>query len=110
MSLSLVLIWFYAFILTAAGAYNFGGCNTSNLLVAASSGCARSQVTMDMCRTDASSALAQAPWTPAYPFRFGTPTFKWSSICIMLTASLISIVDSVSDPCLLAPTAIISLS
>lgn len=95
--LGLAIIWAYAFLLTAAGAYNFSGCSvnvpTSNIV---SDKCRKHIFTMTHCRTDISAALKTAAWFRfPYPFQWGIPSFHWKTAGVMMVASLIASVDSV---------------
>ena len=96
--LSVVIVWAYAFFLTAGGAYNYKGCTSnipsSNILL---DGCRRHSLTMKYCRTDVSSAWTTAAWVRVpYPFQWGSPTFHFKTSIIMVIASLVASVDSVS--------------
>lgn len=95
--LSLGIIWAYAFLLTAGGAYNFKGCNmnvpVSNIV---SAQCRKHVYTMQHCRTDTSNALITSSWFRVpYPFQWGVPTFHWKTAGVMIAASFIASVDSV---------------
>ncbi|KAL5714384.1 Nucleobase-ascorbate transporter 11 [Ranunculus cassubicifolius] len=95
--LSVVIVWVYAFFLTAAGAYNYKGCDpnipSSNIL---SDSCRQHVFTMQHCRTDASNAWTTANWVRIpYPLQWGIPTFHFRTALIMIIVSLISSVDSV---------------
>ena len=96
--LGLGIIWAYAFLLTAAGAYNYNGCNihipSSNII---SEKCRKHAFTMTHCRTDMSVAMKTADWFRfPYPLQWGIPVFHWKSACIMIVASIIASIDSVS--------------
>jgi hypothetical protein len=53
--------------------------------------------TMLSCRTDVSNALSTSTWFRfPYPFQWGFPTFNWQSGVVMIVASVIASVDSVS--------------
>ncbi|CAA0810892.1 Nucleobase-ascorbate transporter 3 [Striga hermonthica] len=72
------LIWAFAAILTAAGAYN-------NV---------REQ-TKSSCRTDRSFLISSAPWIKIpYPFQWGTPIFRASHLFGMMGAALVSSAES----------------
>ncbi|GER36334.1 xanthine/uracil permease family protein [Striga asiatica] len=72
------LIWAFAAILTAAGAYN-------NV---------REQ-TKSSCRTDRSFLISSAPWIKIpYPFQWGTPIFRASHVFGMMGAALVSSAES----------------
>uniref|UniRef100_A0A1S3BNP2 Uncharacterized protein n=1 Tax=Cucumis melo TaxID=3656 RepID=A0A1S3BNP2_CUCME len=95
--LSVVIIWAYAFFLTAGGAYNFTGCSpdvpSSNIIVDA---CRRHADTMKHCRTDVSSAWRTAAWVRIpYPLQWGVPIFHIKTSIIMIMVSLVSSVDSI---------------
>ncbi|KAL3527551.1 hypothetical protein ACH5RR_012207 [Cinchona calisaya] len=95
--LSVMIIWAYAFFLTAGGAYNYKGCNpdipSSNVLVDA---CRRHAYTMKHCRTDVSNAMRTAAWVRIpYPLQWGIPIFRARTSSIMIFASLVASVDSV---------------
>ncbi|KAJ4825335.1 Nucleobase-ascorbate transporter 11 [Turnera subulata] len=95
--LSVMIIWTYAFFLTAGGAYNYKGCSpdipVSNILVDA---CRRHAYTMQHCRTDASNAWRTAEWVRIpYPFQWGLPIFHFRTSLIMIFVSLVASVDSV---------------
>lgn len=92
------MIWTYAFFLTAGGAYNYKGCSpdipSSNILVDA---CRKHAYTMQHCRTDASNAWRTAAWVRIpYPLQWGVPIFHFRTSLIMIIASLVASVDSVS--------------
>lgn len=96
--LSVGIIWAYAFFLTAGGAYNYKGCSpnvpSSNILL---DSCRRKVETMKRCRTDVSNAWHTADWVRIpYPFQWGPPTFHFKTVIIMVFASLVASVDSVS--------------
>lgn len=96
--LSVAIVWAYAFFLTAGGAYDYKGCNSnipsSNILF---DGCRRHALTMKHCRTDVSNAWKTAAWVRVpYPFQWGSPTFHFKTSIIMMIASLVASVDSVS--------------
>ncbi|KAG6702679.1 hypothetical protein I3842_07G047400 [Carya illinoinensis] len=65
--LSIMIIWTYAFFLTAGGAYNYKGCSpdipSSNILIDA---CRKHAYTMKHCRTDVSNAWRAAAWVGTY--------------------------------------------
>lgn len=97
--LGLGIIWAYAFLLTEAGVYNYKGCSvhvpTSNII---SDECRKHVFTMMHCRTDASMAMKSAAWFRVpYPFQWGIPTFHWKTSCLMIVASVVTIVDSVGS-------------
>ncbi|KAL3524932.1 hypothetical protein ACH5RR_013304 [Cinchona calisaya] len=95
--LSGIIIWAYAFFLTAGGAYNYKGCNpdipSSNVLIDA---CRRHAYTMKHCRTDVSNAMRTAAWVRIpYPLQWGIPIFRMRTSIIMIFVSLVAAVDSV---------------
>ncbi|EHA8589606.1 nucleobase-ascorbate transporter 11 [Cocos nucifera] len=97
--LSVVIVWAYAFFLTAGGAYNYKGCSanipSSNILLDA---CRRHADTMKHCRTDVSNAWKTAAWVRVpYPFQWGSPTFNFKTSFIMVIVSLVASVDSVGS-------------
>jgi nucleobase transporter 1/2 len=98
--LSIMIIWTYAFFLTAGGAYNYKGCSpdipSSNILINA---CRKHAYTMKHCRTDVSNAWKTAAWVRIpYPFQWGIPIFHLRTSMIMIIVSLVASVDSVSIP------------
>ncbi|KAL2527988.1 Nucleobase-ascorbate transporter 11 [Forsythia ovata] len=95
--LSVVIIWTYAFFLTAGGAYNYKGCSpdipSSNILI---DGCIRHAYTMKHCRTDVSDAMRTAAWVRIpYPLQWGIPIFSLRTSIIMIFVSLVASIDSV---------------
>ncbi|XP_075653596.1 nucleobase-ascorbate transporter 11 [Castanea sativa] len=95
--LSVMIIWTYAFFLTAGGAYNYKGCSpdipSSNILIDA---CKKHAYTMKHCRTDVSNAWRTAEWVRVpYPLQWGIPIFHLRTSMIMIIASLVASVDSV---------------
>ncbi|MCO5587674.1 hypothetical protein L7F22_041625 [Adiantum nelumboides] len=97
--LGLAIVWAYAFLLTAGGAYNYNGCNphvpVSNII---SKACKKHAFTMLHCRTDMSTALKTAAWLRfPYPFQWGLPTFQWKTASVMMVANVIGCVDSVGS-------------
>lgn len=96
--LSVAIVWAYAFFLTTGGAYNYKGCNSnipnSNILL---DSCKRHVDTMRHCRTDASNAWRTAAWVRVpYPFQWGAPSFHFKTSILMIIASIVASVDSVS--------------
>ncbi|KAJ8765524.1 hypothetical protein K2173_014646 [Erythroxylum novogranatense] len=94
---SVMIIWIYAFFLTAGGAYNFKGCSpgipSSNILV---DQCRKHAYTMQHCRTDVSNAWKTAAWVRIpYPLQWGIPIFHLRTSLIMIIVSLVASVDSV---------------
>ncbi|PRQ48473.1 putative xanthine/uracil/vitamin C permease [Rosa chinensis] len=95
--LSIMIIWTYAFFLTAGGAYDYKGCTSdipsSNILIDA---CRRHAYTMQHCRTDVSNAWRTAAWVRIpYPLQWGIPIFHFRTSIIMVFVSLVASVDSV---------------
>ncbi|XP_041016819.1 nucleobase-ascorbate transporter 11-like isoform X2 [Juglans microcarpa x Juglans regia] len=95
--LSIMIIWTYAFFLTAGGAYNYKGCSpdipSSNILIDA---CRKHAYTMKHCRTDVSNAWRAAAWVRIpYPLQWGIPIFHLRTSMIMIIVSLVASVDSV---------------
>lgn len=95
--LSVMIIWAYAFFLTAGGAYNYKGCSadipSSNILIDA---CRKHAYTMKHCRTDVSDAMRTAEWVRIpYPLQWGIPVFRLRTSLIMIFVSLVASVDSV---------------
>lgn len=96
---SVMIIWAYAFFLTAGGAYDYKGCSpdipSSNILV---DSCRKHVYTMKHCRTDVSNAMRTAAWVRIpYPLQWGTPIFHLRTSMIMIVVSLVASVDSVSS-------------
>ncbi|KAL4649770.1 hypothetical protein ACB092_01G038400 [Castanea dentata] len=74
----IAIVWAFAAILTAAGAYN----NVK-------------EQTKQSCRTDHSFLIASAPWIKIpYPFQWGTPIFRASHVFGMLGAALVTSAES----------------
>lgn len=72
------IVWAFAAILTAAGAYN----NVS----------AKTKLS---CRTDGSGLLSSAPWIKIpYPFQWGTPIFRADHVFGMIGAALVTSAES----------------
>ncbi|PSS31390.1 Nucleobase-ascorbate transporter like [Actinidia chinensis var. chinensis] len=72
------LIWAFAAILTAAGAYN----NVKPM-------------TEQSCRVDRSFLLSSAPWIKIpYPFQWGAPIFRASHVIGMMGAALVTSAES----------------
>ncbi|XP_008786258.2 nucleobase-ascorbate transporter 11-like [Phoenix dactylifera] len=97
--LSVVIVWAYAFFLTAGGAYNYKSCSSnipsSNILLDA---CRRHADTMKHCRTDVSNAWKTAAWVRVpYPFQWGSPIFSFKTSFIMVIVALVASVDSVGS-------------
>ncbi|KAG9440691.1 hypothetical protein H6P81_020856 [Aristolochia fimbriata] len=97
--LSVIMVWAYAFFLTAGGAYNYKGCSpnipSSNILTDA---CRQHAFTMKHCRTDVSNAWKTAAWVRIpYPLQWGIPTFHLRTSIIMIIVTLVASVDSVGS-------------
>ncbi|XP_042015425.1 nucleobase-ascorbate transporter 11 [Salvia splendens] len=95
--LSVMIIWAYAFFLTAGGAYNYKGCSvdvpSSNILIDA---CRKHAYTMKHCRTDVSDAMRTAAWVRVpYPLQWGIPIFRLRTSLIMIFVSVVASVESV---------------
>ncbi|CAA7409778.1 unnamed protein product [Spirodela intermedia] len=76
--ISVSIIWIYAIILTAGGAYKH-----------------RSERTQDSCRTDRANLISSAPWFKfPYPLQWGPPTFDAGHSVAMMAAVLVSLVES----------------
>ncbi|KAK3039366.1 hypothetical protein RJ639_027615 [Escallonia herrerae] len=72
------LVWAFAAILTASGAYNH----------------VKEQTKMS-CRVDRSFLLSSAPWIKVpYPFQWGAPIFRASHVFGMIGAALVSSAES----------------
>lgn len=94
-----MIIWAYAFFLTAGGAYDYKGCSSdipiSNILLDT---CRKHAYTMKNCRTDVSNAWRTANWVRIpYPLQWGIPIFHLRTSLIMIISSLVASIDSVSD-------------
>uniref|UniRef100_A0A0E0D4V8 Uncharacterized protein n=1 Tax=Oryza meridionalis TaxID=40149 RepID=A0A0E0D4V8_9ORYZ len=75
---TVLVVWIYAEILTAAGAYN-----------------ERSLVTQFSCRADRSGLIHGAPWVRfPYPFQWGYPIFFADDCFVMIAASFVSLIES----------------
>ncbi|XWS54670.1 hypothetical protein CRYUN_Cryun10bG0108400 [Craigia yunnanensis] len=75
---SVAIIWGYAEILTAAGAYDN-----------------RAPKTQFSCRTDRSGLISAAPWIRVpYPFQWGTPSFNAGDAVAVIAASFVAIIES----------------
>ncbi|RCV41378.1 hypothetical protein SEVIR_9G129800v4 [Setaria viridis] len=75
---TIIIVWIYAEILTAAGAYN-----------------ERGPVTQFSCRTDRAGIIQGSPWVRfPYPFQWGYPIFCWQDCLAMLAASFASLIES----------------
>ncbi|XP_020574500.1 nucleobase-ascorbate transporter 6-like [Phalaenopsis equestris] len=76
--ISAAVIWAYAHILTASGAYRHS-----------------SPSTQSSCRTDRAGLVGASPWIRfPYPFQWGAPTFNAGDVFAMMAASFASLVES----------------
>ncbi|KAK1322060.1 Nucleobase-ascorbate transporter 2 [Acorus calamus] len=76
--MSIVVIWIYAYILTASGAYRH-----------------RPEITQVHCRVDKSNLISSAPWIKIpYPLQWGAPTFDAGHAFGMMAAALVSLIES----------------
>ncbi|XP_010246467.1 PREDICTED: nucleobase-ascorbate transporter 2 [Nelumbo nucifera] len=76
--LSITLIWAYAHLLTASGAYKH-----------------RPHTTQLNCRTDRAHLISSAPWIKIpYPLQWGAPTFNAGHAFGMMAAVLVSLIES----------------
>ncbi|KAE9601192.1 hypothetical protein Lal_00024023 [Lupinus albus] len=76
--ISTTVIWVYADLLTAGGAYKH-----------------RKQVTQHSCRTDRANLISAAPWIKIpYPLEWGAPTFDAGHCFGMVAAVLVSLIES----------------
>ncbi|KAE9457931.1 hypothetical protein C3L33_10165, partial [Rhododendron williamsianum] len=76
--ISVSIIWIYAIILTAGGAYR----NSP-------------YITQHSCRTDKADLISTAPWFKfPYPLQWGPPTFSAGHSFAMMSAVLVSMVES----------------
>ncbi|XP_074286011.1 nucleobase-ascorbate transporter 1 isoform X2 [Silene latifolia] len=72
------IVWIYAVILTAAGAYRHTPIRTKN-----------------SCRTDRANLISTAPWFKfPYPLQWGPPTFAAGHCFAMMSAVFVSMVES----------------
>ncbi|XP_022728483.1 nucleobase-ascorbate transporter 1-like isoform X2 [Durio zibethinus] len=72
------IIWIYSLILTASGAYRD-----------------KPNGTQFSCRTDRANLISTAPWFKfPYPFQWGPPTFSAGHSFAMMSAVLVSMVES----------------
>ncbi|GFY85298.1 Xanthine/uracil permease family protein [Actinidia rufa] len=75
--ISVTIIWVYATILTASGAYHD-----------------KPSVTQKSCRTDKADLISTAPWFKfPYPLQWGPPTFAAGHSFAMMSAVLVSMVE-----------------
>ncbi|KAL6209960.1 hypothetical protein ACLB2K_020898 [Fragaria x ananassa] len=76
---SVAIVWVYAEILTAGGAYNH-----------------KSPSTQTSCRTDRSGLVRAAPWVRVpYPFQWGRPYFNAGDTFAIMAAALVAIIESI---------------
>ncbi|KAK1275920.1 Nucleobase-ascorbate transporter 2 [Acorus gramineus] len=76
--MSIIVIWIYAYILTASGAYRH-----------------RPEITQVHCRVDKSNLISSAPWIKIpYPLQWGAPTFDAGHAFGMMAAALVSLIES----------------
>ncbi|WRX27706.1 Nucleobase cation symporter 2 family - like 9 [Theobroma cacao] len=76
--ISITVIWAYAHLLTASGAYKH-----------------RPQLTQLNCRTDKANLISSAPWIKIpYPLQWGAPTFDAGHAFGMMAAVLVSLIES----------------
>ncbi|XP_072968348.1 nucleobase-ascorbate transporter 2-like [Typha angustifolia] len=76
--ISITLIWAYAHILTASGAYKHSP-----------------ELTQVNCRTDRANLISSAPWIKIpYPLQWGAPTFDAGHSFGMMAAVLVSLIES----------------
>ncbi|XP_021848334.1 nucleobase-ascorbate transporter 1 isoform X1 [Spinacia oleracea] len=72
------IVWVYAIVLTAAGAYRH-----------------KSGHTQISCRTDRSNLISTAPWFKfPYPLQWGPPTFAAGHSVAMMASVLVSMIES----------------
>ncbi|KAH6796009.1 hypothetical protein C2S51_036995 [Perilla frutescens var. frutescens] len=72
------IIWIYSLILTASGAYR-----------------GKPNATQISCRTDRANLISTAPWFKfPYPLQWGAPTFAAGHCFAMMSAVLVSMVES----------------
>ncbi|KAB5534144.1 hypothetical protein DKX38_017230 [Salix brachista] len=76
--LSITVIWAYAHLLTASGAYKH-----------------RPEITQINCRTDQAYLISSAPWIKIpYPLQWGAPTFDAGHCFGMMAAVFVSMIES----------------
>ncbi|KAH1189516.1 Nucleobase-ascorbate transporter 1 [Glycine max] len=72
------IVWIYSVILTASGAYRH-----------------RPTITQNSCRTDRANLISTAPWFMfPYPLQWGPPTFSAGHSFAMMSAVIVSMVES----------------
>ncbi|GLT68324.1 hypothetical protein SLA2020_405700 [Shorea laevis] len=76
--ISITVIWAYAHLLTASGAYRH-----------------RPELTQINCRTDKANLISSAPWIKIpYPLQWGAPTFDAGHAFGMMAAVFVSLIES----------------
>ncbi|XP_058201002.1 nucleobase-ascorbate transporter 2 isoform X2 [Rhododendron vialii] len=76
--ISVTVIWAYAHLLTASGAYKH-----------------RPELTQTHCRTDRANLISSAPWIKIpYPLQWGAPTFDAGHAFGMMAAVFVSMIES----------------
>ncbi|KAL8468269.1 hypothetical protein ACS0TY_031490 [Phlomoides rotata] len=76
--ITVTVIWAYAHLLTASGAYKH-----------------HPQLTQINCRTDKANLISSAPWIKIpYPLQWGAPTFDAGHAFGMMSAVLVSLIES----------------
>ncbi|KAL6536860.1 N-terminal acetyltransferase [Orobanche hederae] len=76
--ISVAIMWIFSLILTASGAYS-----------------GRPHATQLSCRTDRANLISTAPWFKfPYPLQWGPPTFSAGHSFAMMSAVLVSMVES----------------
>ncbi|KAK4361208.1 hypothetical protein RND71_020160 [Anisodus tanguticus] len=76
--MSIMVIWAYAHLLTASGAYKHHPVTTQK-----------------HCRTDRANLISTAPWIKIpYPLQWGAPTFDAGHAFGMMAATLVSLIES----------------
>ncbi|QCD78714.1 solute carrier family 23 [Vigna unguiculata] len=72
------IVWIYSVILTASGAYRH-----------------KATITQNSCRTDRANLISTAPWFMfPYPLQWGPPTFSAGHSFAMMSAVIVSMVES----------------
>ncbi|XP_052735702.1 nucleobase-ascorbate transporter 1 isoform X4 [Vigna angularis] len=72
------IVWIYSVILTASGAYRH-----------------KATITQNSCRTDRANLISTAPWFMLpYPLQWGPPTFSAGHSFAMMSAVIVSMVES----------------
>ncbi|XAR72972.1 hypothetical protein NMG60_11019795 [Bertholletia excelsa] len=76
--LSIAIVWPYAALLTAAGAYENSSLSTQF-----------------SCRVDRSGLIGSAPWVRfPYPWQWGTPSVDAGEAFVMMAAALVALIES----------------